>query len=80
LIGPNYREADKGTINFKMLLVAHYNTPMTLKEFKEVNHGRYELSDEFNSPDGYKRTTYKLNKTLYTFSEKGVLINSFTTE
>jgi hypothetical protein len=63
-----------------MLLVAHYKVPMTLKEFKEVNYGRYELSNEINTPDGYKRTIYKLNKTLYTFSEKGILINSFTTE
>ena len=29
-----------------MLLVAHYKVPMTLKEFKEVNYGRYELSNE----------------------------------
>jgi len=73
-----YHKTAEGTINFKMLLVAHYNVPMTLKEFKEINHGRYELTDEFNTPEGYKRTTYKVNKTLYTFSENGTLINSYT--
>ncbi|WP_320019669.1 hypothetical protein [Labilibaculum manganireducens] len=73
-----YHRTAEGTVNFKMLLVAHYNEPMTLNEFKEVNHGRYELSNEFNTKDGYKRTIYKLNKTLYTFSEKGILINSYT--
>lgn len=75
-----YHRSKESTINFKMLLVAHYNEIITLQEFKEINYGRYKLSNEFNTPEGYKRTTYKLNKTLYTFSENGKLVNSYTSE
>lgn len=67
-----------GTINFKMLLITHYIKKISLEEFKNINHGRYELSSEFNSSDAYKRSTYKLNNTLYTFDENGDLINSFS--
>tara|TARA_B100000953_G_scaffold283958_1_gene263354 strand:- start:93 stop:1016 length:924 start_codon:yes stop_codon:yes gene_type:complete len=67
-----------GTINFKMLLVTHYTKDITLKEFKELNHGRYELSNEFNDKDNYKRTTYRLNNTLYTFDENGKFVNSYS--
>lgn len=69
---------DSGTINYKMLIVAHYNKTMNLKEFKMINKGRYELSNEFNDQDNYKRTTYRVNKGLYTFDENGKLINSYT--
>lgn len=69
----------EGTVNFKMLMVAHYNDSMTLNEFKQVNYGRYILTSEFNNENGYKRTTYKLMKTLYTFSEDGKLVNTYLT-
>jgi hypothetical protein len=69
---------DSGTVNYKMLLVAHYNQKMNLNEFKLINKGRYELSNEFSDQDNYKRTTFRVNKGLYTFNEKGKLINSYT--
>jgi len=69
---------DSGTVNYKMLLVAHYNQKMNLNEFKLINKGRYELSNEFSNQDNYKRTTFRVNKGLYTFNEKGKLINSYT--
>lgn len=67
-----------GTVNYKMLLVAHYNETINLKEFKRINKGRYELSNEFNDQDNYKRTTFRVNKGLYTFDENGKLVNSYT--
>ncbi len=69
-----------GTINYKMLLVAHYGEKITLNQFKVINNGRYNLSTEYNDADGNKRTTYSLNKGLYTFNENGKLINSYTSE
>jgi hypothetical protein len=69
---------DSGIVNYKMLLVAHYNQIMNIAEFKLINKGRYELSNEFNDQDNYKRTTFRVNKGLYTFDEKGKLINSYT--
>lgn len=71
---------DSGIVNYKMLLVAHYNQPMDIDEFKLINRGRYELSNEFSDQDNYKRTTYRVNKGLYTFDEKGKLINSYTSD
>ena len=73
-----YHTNDSGVVNYKMLLVAHYNVTMNIDEFKLINKGRYELSNEFNSQDNYKRTTFRVNKGLYTFDEKGKLINSYT--
>ncbi|WP_115460659.1 hypothetical protein [Winogradskyella aurantiaca] len=69
---------ESGIVNYKMLLVAHYNQTIKLDEFKLINKGRYELSNEFNDQDNYKRTTYRVNKGLYSFDEKGDLINSYT--
>jgi len=74
---PLHKNPD-GTINFKMLLVTHYTKDIKLSEFKEINHGRYELSNEFNDKDNYKRTTYRLNNTLYTFDENGDFVNSYS--
>jgi len=73
----DFYRTDEGTINFKMLLVSNYNEPITLKEFKEINSGRYQLMDEFNTPEGYKRTTYRLIYTFYTFSQDGKLLSSY---
>ena len=74
-----YRTAE-GTINFKMILVSHYKEQITLQEFKEINQGRFQLTDEFSTPEGYKRTTYKLINTLYTFSQDGKLISTYLSE
>ena len=67
-----------GTVNYKMLMVAHYNEKINLREFKNINKGRYELSSEFNNQDNYTRTTFRVNNGLYTFDEKGKLVNSYT--
>lgn len=75
----NFHSNDDGTINFKMLLVAHYNEPIKLTEFKEINKGRYNLVNEFNEGI-YKRTTYQVNQTYFTFGEDGSLINSYTSK
>lgn len=69
-----------GTVNFKMLMVAHYDDKMTLKEFKSLNKGRYQLSNEFNDQSEYKRTTYRMNKTLYSFDENGKMVNTYTSK
>ncbi len=73
-----------GTINYKMLLIAqnfgkHFggSYKINLQEFKFINKGRYKLSNEFNTQDGYKRTTYRVNKGLYTFDENGKLVNTY---
>ncbi|WP_396637389.1 hypothetical protein [Maribacter sp. R77961] len=71
---------NNGTVNYKMLLVAHYNESINLQEFKMINKGRYDLSNEFSDQDSYKRTTYRVNNGLYTFDENGKLINSYTSE
>lgn len=75
-----FHKNSDGTINYKMLLVAHYNEKITLSEFKEINKGRFSLSTEFNDKDEYKRTTYKINKGLYTFDGNGILVNTYTSE
>ncbi|MCO5725531.1 hypothetical protein [Robiginitalea marina] len=72
-----YKNQEYGTYNFKMIAVAHYNEKMTLNEFKILNKDEYEIDSEFNSPDGYRRTTYRLLNTLYTFDQDGNLINSY---
>lgn len=69
---------NEGTINFKMLLVSHYKHIITLEEFKEINHGRYEIASDFSDDKNNKITTYRINKTLISFSENGKLINCYT--
>lgn len=64
-------------VNFKMLAVAHYGDKITLSEFKRINKGRYIFKNEYNGNDGYKRTTYKINKCLVTFNENGELENTY---
>lgn len=73
-----FHMTDEGTVNYKMLLVAHYKVKINLQEFKAINNGRYKLSNEFNDQDGYKRTTYRVNNGLYTFDENGKLVNTYT--
>ena len=40
-----FHKNNDGIINFKMMLVAHYNENITLNEFKEINYKRYELEN-----------------------------------
>ena len=75
-----FHKSPYNNVNFKMLLVAHYGEKISKKEFLTINYGRYELVDEYNSKDNYKRTTYKVNKTFYTFSAGGELIDSYSSK
>ncbi len=34
-----------GGVNLNMLLVCHYNYPINLTQFQEVNHGRYKIEN-----------------------------------
>jgi len=74
-----FHQSTEGTINFKMLMVAHYDELIKLREFKEINHGRYILLDEFKEGN-YKRTTYQVNGAYFTFGEDGSLVNTYTTK
>lgn len=67
-------------VNYKMLLVAHYNEKIDIDEFKKINNGRYELLTDFISENGYKNTTYKVNKTLFSFDESGKFVNAYTSK
>ena len=76
----DFHKTKFGNVNYKMLIVAHYNEKIDIAEFKKINFGRYELINEFTADNGYKSTIYKVNKTLYTFDEKGNLTNSYTSK
>ena len=76
-IGFHYTK--QGNVNFKMILIAHYNDKVNIDEFKKINFGRYELIKEYTE-NNYKRTTYLVNKTLCTFDEAGKLLDTYTTE
>jgi len=54
-----------GTINFVMLLVCHYNRPIGLAEFLQINHGRYQ---QING------SVYRLGHFIYEFSENSDLL------
>ncbi|MGO4920637.1 hypothetical protein [Maribacter spongiicola] len=72
-----FHTSNSGIVNYKMLLVSHYNVTINIDEFKLINKGRYELSNEFKDQGNYRRTTFRVNKGLYTFDEKGKFINSY---
>ncbi len=73
-----FHRDNSGVVNYKLLMVAHYDDTITLKDFKNITKGRRELVNEFNASDGYKLTTYQVNKCLFTFNEKGELQSSYT--
>ena len=60
------------TVNYKMLLVYHYDHPITLTEFLEINHGRCKAL-EYQGETGQQR--YNLGQFIYEFSEQGDLTN-----
>lgn len=67
-------EAEFGTVNYKMLMVYHYDQDITLDEFKFINHGRYKhLPSQFET--GLEK--YALGKFLYEFSASGLLLNKY---
>lgn len=67
-------EAELGTINFKMLMVCHYDHEIIMDEFKQINHGRYKhLPGQFDI--GLQK--YTVGKFLYEFSKGGDLINKY---
>jgi hypothetical protein len=54
----------EGAINFHMLCVCHYNTPITRQEFEELNRGRYR--EMTSSPTG---VVYQLGNFQYNFED-----------
>lgn len=65
-------EAEGGTYNFKMLLVTHYSLPLSLDQFKTINHGRYRQVNDKNET-GLQKFTF--GKFLYEFDVDGLLVN-----
>jgi len=63
-----------GTINFAMLMVCHYNKPITFEEFMEINHGRVKEINQ-NEQDDIK--TYKVDNFAYDFLSGGSLFNCY---
>jgi hypothetical protein len=62
---------ENGGFNFHMLRVCHYKYPLKLKQFKEINHGRFMIVEENNS---YKEIS--CGKFQYQFdSESEELLN-----
>jgi hypothetical protein len=66
-----FHETEFNTVNFAMLLVCHYENKIELREFFEINHGRYKLMD-YNE--------YKVGRFLYKFNEDGNFIASRLSE
>ncbi len=62
-------QTDYGTYNFLMLLVCHYERKISLLEFLDINHGRYQDLTESNS---IKK--FGLDRFTYEFSLDGSLI------
>ena len=58
-----------GNINFVNQLVAHYGKEISLKEFKEINHGRYEVISSVE-----EEVSLKIGRFVYEFSD-GEIIN-----
>lgn len=54
-----------GTINFVMLLVCHYKRAIGLKEFTELNHGRYQQITP---------TIYSLGRFIYEFDDLELVV------
>ncbi|MEI6950367.1 hypothetical protein V9K67_24510 [Paraflavisolibacter sp. H34] len=60
-------ETKFGTINFAMLHVCHYNKEISLRDFREINHGRFQQTGPFE---------YVVDRFKYEFEEDGTLLNS----
>ncbi|SDI83721.1 hypothetical protein ACRQ5D_10195 [Mucilaginibacter sp. P25] len=67
-------EGELGTINFRMLMVCHYDSEISLDEFLQINHGRYK---HLPSQVDIGTEKYILGKFLYEFSKVGNLINKY---
>lgn len=53
-----------GNINFVNLLLVHYGEEITLSDFKQINHGRYEVVSGFG-----ENTTLKVGHFVYKFQD-----------
>ena len=62
---------DFDNIDFVMLLVCHYDHRISLSEFKQINHGRYNYLGLIND-----RYTYSKGKFQYEFNNQGILIKA----
>ena len=60
--------SELGNVNFYNLMIAHYNKQVNIKEFKNINKGRYKESIGIDS------TNLIIGDFEYEFNEKGLLI------
>jgi len=65
-------KGEQNTINYKMLMVCHYNEQLSLDEFIDINHGRAKKLESRIETGTVK---YVLGQYLYEFSCEGVLLN-----
>lgn len=70
----DYYQEPNGICNFRLLISAHYNKPLTLREFKDFSHNKckYIKSSEYS---GNKKVhIYQYLNTLYSFDDEGNFI------
>lgn len=63
--------AGNDTVNYKMLMVYHYDQPITLNEFLEVNHGRYKTIGANENPNTKRMSA---GNYYYDFDPSGKLV------
>ncbi|GAB3518461.1 4a-hydroxytetrahydrobiopterin dehydratase family protein [Emticicia fontis] len=61
-----------GNINFWNLLVVHHGKKVSLKEFLEINHGRYKFLGKSDDLDNYQ-----VGNNIFTFDEDGNIIVAY---
>jgi len=62
---------ENGGANLHMIRVCHYNYPINISQFKEINHGRFEtLDDEQGNP------RFKCGKFTYLFDQNSEMLIS----
>lgn len=66
-----YHTTEFETVNFVMLMVCHYNKTITLGEFENINHGRYELLDTNDS----NKVFFRQGRFRYSFLLSGELLD-----
>lgn len=64
-----------GFINFKMLAVTYYNDDITLREFKDINYGKYRFVKKMTK-DGKDYFIYLADTSYCLFDKNGILVLS----
>jgi hypothetical protein len=60
---------EDGLVNYAMLTVTHYDAPISLDDFKAINHGIYEVVSNDENNDGLSH--FKVGWYVYKFDNKG---------